>query len=46
MDYELLSLIMFGGTILALLLGFPVAMTLGGSALIFAYIGDGFGLFN
>ena len=46
MDSELLSLIMFGGTILALLLGFPVAMTLGGSALIFAYIGDGFGLFN
>ena len=46
MDSELLSLIMFGGTILALLIGFPVAMTLGGSALIFAYIGDGFGLFN
>ena len=46
MDSELLSLIMFGGTILALLMGFPVAMTLGGSALIFAYIGDGFGLFN
>ena len=46
MDAGLLPIIMFAGTIIALLLGFPVAMTLGGSALLFAYLGDWLGLFN
>ena len=46
MSSELLSLIMFFVAILALLLGFPVALTLGGTALIFAFIGDSIELFN
>ena len=46
MSSELLSLIMFLVAILALLLGFPVALTLGGTALIFAFIGDSIELFN
>ena len=46
MDAGLLPIIMFAGTIIALLLGFPVAMTLGGSALLFAYLGDWLGVFN
>ena len=46
MTPELLSLIMFIATIGALLLGFPVALTLGGTALIFGFIGDAAGLFN
>ena len=37
---------MFGVTMVALLLGFPVALTIAGSALIFAVIGDYFELFN
>ena len=40
MSPEFLALIMFLVTIAALILGFPVALTLGGSALIFAFIGD------
>ena len=40
MTEELLALIMFLVTIVALLLGFPVALTLGGSALLFAFIGE------
>ena len=46
MTPELLSLIMFIATIGALLIGFPVALTLGGTALIFGFIGDAAGLFN
>ena len=46
MDSETFALAMFFGTIIALLIGFPVALTLGGSALLFAYIGDWYGLFN
>jgi len=37
---------MFGVTMITLLLGFPVALTIAGSALIFALIGDYFELFN
>ena len=46
MESETFALAMFFGTIIALLIGFPVALTLGGSALLFAYIGDWYGLFN
>ena len=46
MTEELLALIMFLVTIVALLLGFPVALTLGGSALLFAFIGEYLDLFN
>ncbi|MBT3552758.1 MAG: TRAP transporter large permease subunit [Rhodospirillaceae bacterium] len=46
MSPEFLALIMFLVTIAALILGFPVALTLGGSALIFAFIGDYLELFN
>ena len=46
MTSELLGFTMFGVTMLALLLGFPVALTIAGSALIFAFIGDYFDLIN
>ena len=46
MESETFALAIFFGTIIALLIGFPVALTLGGSALLFAYIGDWYGLFN
>jgi tripartite ATP-independent transporter DctM subunit len=46
MTPELLSLIMFLVTLSVLIVGFPVALTLGGSALIFAFIGDYMELFN
>ena len=46
MTEEYLALIMFLVTIVALLLGFPVALTLGGSALLFAFIGEYLDLFN
>jgi len=46
MTAEYLALIMFLVTIVALLLGFPVAITLGGSALLFAFIGEYLDLFN
>jgi tripartite ATP-independent transporter DctM subunit len=46
MTPELLSLIMFLVTIAALIAGFPVALTLGGSALMFAFLGDYLELFN
>lgn len=44
MTPELLSFVMFGGTILVLILGFPVALTLAGSALLFAFIGAELGM--
>ena len=46
MTPELLALIMFLITLTTLIMGFPVALTLGGSALIFAYLGDYMELFN
>ena len=46
MSAEILSLLMFVVACLALLLGFPVAFTLGGVALIFAALGDVLGFFN
>ena len=46
MTPEFLGFTMFGVTMIALLLGFPVALTIAGSALIFALIGDFFELFN
>ncbi len=46
MTSELLSFIMFGVTILTLILGFPVALTLSGTSLLFAFLGDYLDLFN
>lgn len=46
MTAELLAFIMFGTTLLLLLFGFPVALTLGGSALLFAFLGDHLDLFR
>ena len=46
MNPEVLAFIMFGVTIVTLILGYPVALTLGGTSLLFAFIGDQFGLFN
>jgi len=46
MTPELLALIMFLCTIALLLLGFPVALTLGGSALLFAFLGEYLEIFN
>ena len=43
---ELLASIMFISTLLMLIFGFPVAFTLAGSALIFAFIGDFLEIFN
>ncbi|MGF1474477.1 MAG: TRAP transporter large permease subunit [Geminicoccaceae bacterium] len=43
---EVLSLAMFAVTCGVLLLGFPVAFALGGTALIFAFVGSQFGLFD
>jgi tripartite ATP-independent transporter DctM subunit len=46
MTPEYLSLTMFICTIGLLVLGFPVALTLGGSALLFAFLGDLLDIFN
>lgn len=46
METEVLALIMFAGTCLALLAGFPVAFSLGGAALLFAVLGAAFGHFD
>jgi tripartite ATP-independent transporter DctM subunit len=46
MDYEWLSLLMFAGALGLLALGYPVAFSLGGTALIFAGIGSIFGVFD
>ncbi len=43
---EILSLVMFAGACGLLILGYPVALTLAGSGLIFALIGTIFGVFN
>jgi len=46
MTPEILAFVMFGVTIFILLLGFPVALSLAGSAIIFAFIGDQMDLFH
>lgn len=46
MSPEILAFAMFGVTIVTLILGFPVALTLGGTSLLFAYFGDHLDLFN
>ncbi|AVX03215.1 TRAP transporter large permease [Maritalea myrionectae] len=46
MTPELLAFIMFGVTIVILILGFPVALSLAGSAILFAFIGDQLDLFR
>ena len=46
MTPEILAIIMFITTLALLLFGFPVAFTLAGSALIFAFIGDFLDIFN
>jgi tripartite ATP-independent transporter DctM subunit len=46
MTGEAMAGIMFLSVLCLLLLGFPVALTLGGTALLFAFIGDQLGLFN
>ncbi|MDC3089522.1 TRAP transporter large permease subunit [bacterium] len=46
MSPEILAIVMFLTTLLFLLFGFPVAFTLAGSSLIFAFIGDILGVFN
>ena len=43
---EWVALLMFGATVIVLLAGFPVAFTLGGTALIFAFTGMGLGIFD
>ena len=43
---ELLSLVMFATACVVLLLGFPVAFTLGGVALGFAFLGLALGIFD
>ena len=43
---ELLPLLLFAVVVLALLAGYPVAPTLGGAALLFAFVGGAFGVFD
>ena len=43
---EWVALLMFGAAVIVLLAGFPVAFTLGGTALIFAFTGVGLGVFD
>jgi len=44
--FELMPLFLFLGVGLVLLAGYPVALSLGGTALIFALVGNWFGLFD
>lgn len=44
--YDWLGLLMFAGALLFLSLGYPVAFSLGGVALIFALIGSILGIFD
>ena len=46
MTPEILAFLMFGCTIVALIAGYPVALTLGGMSLLFAFLGDALELFN
>jgi len=43
---EILSILLFAGIVGTLMLGFPVAFTLGGTSLIFAFVGHSFGAFD
>ena len=43
---EWIALLLFGVVVLALLAGFPVAFTLGGCGLLFAFVGAQFGVFD
>ena len=43
---EWVALVMFGAAVIVLLAGFPVAFSLGGIALIFAYMGMALGIFD
>lgn len=43
---EWMAVVMFVAVCVALMAGYPVAFTLGGVALLFAFIGAGFGVFN
>ncbi len=43
---EWVALLMFGAVVIVLLAGYPVAFSLGGVALIFAYTGIAFGIFD
>ena len=44
--HEAMPLLLFLSVGVALLFGYPVALSLGGTALIFAFIGEAFGLFD
>lgn len=46
MTGEILALVMFAVTLLAVMIGFSVAFTLAGTGLLFAVIGHGFGVFD
>ncbi len=46
MNPDLLSLFMFGAVLVFLAIGYPVAFSLGGVALIFTFIGMALGVFN
>ena len=46
MTPEFFSIVMFVTTLILLIFGFPVAFTLAGSALIFAFLGDLLEIFN
>ena len=46
MTPEIFSIVMFVTTLILLIFGFPVAFTLAGSALIFAFLGDLLEIFN
>ena len=46
MTAEIFSIIMFVSTLGLLVFGFPVAFTLAGSAIIFAFVGDILEIFN
>ena len=43
---EWVALVMFGAAVIVLLAGFPVAFSLGGIALIFAFMGTALGIFD
>ena len=44
--HEWMPLLLFAGVVLTLLVGYPVALSLGGTALVFALVGEVFGLFE
>ena len=46
MDYDWLGLLMFAGALLLLSLGYPVAFSLGGVAIVFGLIGFAIGVFD